>query len=547
MSLAGDFGYIRDAYYQAWFRFHPEHAVDLGVPGYADQLTPCGDEDIGALVVLNEKLLSALDELSVSELDADDAVDFRLLQGAAFLELSELLETDWRLRDPQRFLPFNAIYQLTIRAVADFPEALQSRLQKIPACLRDARQCLSMQPEAIPPAWLESAIEEATAGIDYLASLPRQLIVKDHAKRLRGLPKWIADAHEAVSEFTGFLESLGDRARGDYACGVRRFNDLLKYRHFLGVDADALHAAGERLVAVVKQDLTRVLRRLGSDPDCAIQGRLPDASRLLQAYTDTMHAARTFVQEHGLVTLPDDEALRVVETPVFMRHHIPFAAYDPPAPGEASQVGHYYVTPVTAADALAEHNLSSIRHTCVHEAYPGHHVQFVIANQRAASSTLPRLANTSATLYEGWALYCEQLMWEQGFLSGPEHEYLLLKDRLWRALRVVIDVELHTRGVNHEDAARRLHEELGFPLAQARADIRWYIRSPTTPMGYATGWALITAARDRLRAAGGYDSRGFHDALLSSGSIALPLVLERQFGTELAARAAETFFASVIS
>ncbi|MDH3639296.1 MAG: DUF885 domain-containing protein, partial [Gammaproteobacteria bacterium] len=397
MSISGDFDYIRDAYYQAWFRFHPEHAVDLGVSGYADQLTPCGDEDIGALVVLNEKLLSAFDEFSESELDADDAVDFRLMQGAAFLELSELLEADWRVRDPQRFLPLNAIYQLTIRTVADFPEALQSRLTRIPAHLRKARQCLSLQSEDIPPAWLESAIEAAVSGLDYLASLPQQLLIKNHAKRLRGLSGWISDAQDALGEFAGFLEGLGGQAQGDYACGVRRFNDLLKYRHFLNVDADVLYAAGQRLIGTVKRDLDRVSRQLGSDPDRVIQARAPDAAQLLNAYTSTMHAARTFVAERGLVTMPDDETLRVVETPVFMRHQIPFAAYDPPAPGE-TQVGYYYITPVAEPDALAEHNFSSIKHTCVHEAYPGHHLQFVTANQHAASRTWPRLVNTSATL-----------------------------------------------------------------------------------------------------------------------------------------------------
>ncbi len=542
-SVSRDFSYIRDAYYEAWFRFHPERAVDLGVPGHAHRLTPCGDEEIGALVVLNEKLLSALDELAPSELDADDALDFRLMQGAAFLELSELLENDWRLRDPQKFLPLRAVYQLTIRAVEDFPAALKSRLGGIPACLRGARQCLSSEPENIPAAWLEAAIEEATSGSDYLASLPRQVVVRDHSKRLRNLPVLIAEAQDALGEFVKFLEGMGDRAQGDHACGERRFNDLLKYRHFLAVDAHMLHGAGVRLVAALERDLARAAKRLGGHVETRALGAVPDAAQLLSVYAETMQAARAFVAARELATLPEAETLRVVETPLFMRHQIPFAAYCPPAPGE-DQVGRYYVTPVTDPEALAEHNLVSAKHTCVHEAYPGHHLQFVTANLHPPSRTWPRLVNASATLYEGWALYCEQLMCEQGFLSGPEHEYVLLRDRLWRAVRVVLDVELNTRNLSVEEAAQRLHDMLGFPMAQARADVSWYIRAPTTPMGYAVGWALINAARDARREMKDYAPKSFHDAILSCGSIPLPLVLERCFGAEFADRIRDSVFAA---
>jgi len=172
-----------------------------------------------------------------------------------------------------------------------------------------------------------------------------------------------------------------------------------------------------------------------------------------------------------------------------------------------------------------------VPHTCVHEAWPGHHCQFVTANLNAVASSLPRLSNPSATLYEGWALYCEQLMQEQGFLQAPESRFVLLKDRLWRALRILLDVELHTRGLEVADAARRMQTALGFTHEQAMADLTWYTRAPTVPMGYATGWALINAARERLRHnEAGFDLAGFHDRLLAEGSIALPFVMRTQFG-----------------
>src|SRR5207237_10002268 len=92
-------------------------------------------------------------------------------------------------------------------------------------------------------------------------------------------------------------------------------------------------------------------------------------------------------------------------------------------------------------------------------------------------------------------------------------------------------VELDTRGVWVDAAADRLVAELGFPRAQARADINWYTRAPAVPLGYAVGWALINALRERVRATEpGVSLRSFHDRLLSAGAIALPLAIQRAFG-----------------
>lgn len=124
-------------------------------------------------------------------------------------------------------------------------------------------------------------------------------------------------------------------------------------------------------------------------------------------------------------------------------------------------------------------------------------------------------------------------MQEQGFLDRPESRILLLRDRLWRALRVMLDVELHTRNLSFGAATDRMVSALGFPRAQAEADLSWYTRSPTVPLGYATGWQLINALRDRVFGSGTDENlREFHDRLLSVGSIGAPLVIQRAFGQE---------------
>ena len=526
---------LAEAYYRAWFRFHPEVAVDLGVEGYSHRLTPCDDDDIGALNSLNEKVLASLDEIDLDALPPADRTDAWLLSGAASLELEAQAEHDWRRRDPGRFLPVNAIYQLTLRQVADLPAAMAARLAAIPGHLREARTFLRDDPAQIPPVWLESAITEARRGAEFFRSL------RHHP----GLPRQqpgadLETAARAVEDFAGFLErDIGALASGEFACGRDYFDMLLRHRHGLALDADQLHAFGQRLFDTTFEELRAETRRLRGDEDIAaltsrIRADHPAAGEVLGAYRDGMEAARKFVRDHGLVDIPPVEQLKVVETPVFLRHQVLLAAYHEPAPNDATQTGWYYITPPTGEAALGQHNRVSLRHTCVHEAWPGHHLQFVTANLNPVASTLPRLTNPSATLFEGWALYCEQLMQEQGFLDAPESRFVLLKDRLWRALRVLLDVELHTRGLGLEEAAGRMQDALGFTREQAMADLVWYTRAPTVPMGYATGWALITATRERLAGSEAqFDLREFHNRLLAEGSIALPWVLRSQYGEPL--------------
>ena len=524
-----------DSYYQAWFRFHPEFAVELGIEGYAHLLTPCDDNDIGALISLNEKLLNSVEELDSKTLSPAERLDAHVLYGGALLELERLAEQDWRRRDPARFLPVNAIYQLTVREVEDLGHALTSRLQAIPGYLREARTFLREEPEQIPSLWLESAIIEAKEGAVYFRNLRHHRRFMEYQ-----LDNELETAAHALEDYAAFLErDLGSIAKGDFACGHEYFDMLLRYRHGLNLTADDLHEFGRRLFDTTLVELKGETQRLRGDEDIAaltrqIQDRHPVAADLLNTYQEEMEAAKEYVAQHQLVTLPAAEKLKVVATPAFLRHVIPFAAYMEPAPRDSQQRGWYYVTPAESDAALGEHNHASLRHTCVHEAWPGHHCQFVTANLNPVASSLPRLSNPSATLFEGWALYCEQLMQEQGFLDAPESRFILLKDRLWRALRIMLDVELHTRGLEVEAAAQRMQDALGFTREQAMADLTWYTRAPTVPMGYATGWALIVATRGQLQKTDkAFDLRGFHDRLLAEGSVALPFVLKQQFGDEL--------------
>jgi len=524
-------------YYSAWFRFHPEAAVHVGVSGYEELLTPFSDEDIGALISLHQKIIFSLDEFPVSELSANQKLDFSILYNAASIELHELIECDWRTRMPQKYLPLEAIHQLVSRPVKNLHKALKHRLQSVPEHLRSAKSYLMQQPEKVPENWVTDAINGASSGVVYFRELLNNpKIIHEFKKPLR-LQVVINDAVHALEEYEKFLRNtLQPLAKGGFACGESHFNTLLNNGHCLDVEMQQLHGFGEALFNQTQTELEALCKRLpGSDDveeqlaNIRHQHPLEKDDQLMNAYRNRMKAAYDFVLEKGLVSLPQTQSLKVVETPVFMRHEIPFAAYDEPCIQDPDQKGYYYVTPVRSEGHLLEHNWTSIDLTCVHEAFPGHHLQFVTANKNLNNS-LPRLLNPSATFYEGWALYCEDMMQEQGFLNQPEHYFIMLRDRLWRALRVMLDVELHTQNLSIDKAAQRMCDALGFSIDQAKADLSWYSRSPTVPMSYATGWALIKALRENESKKADFNLKNFHDRLLSVGSCALPLVIKFEFG-----------------
>jgi uncharacterized protein (DUF885 family) len=164
--------------------------------------------------------------------------------------------------------------------------------------------------------------------------------------------------------------------------------------------------------------------------------------------------------------------------------------------------------------------------TVAHEGYPGHHLQLSTAG-RIASAV--RRYYCTPVFVEGWAFYCEQLMAEEGFYVDPRSRVLQLKDQLWRACRVVIDVGIHTRGMSLDDAAAMLHEVARIEVPSARGEVLRYSRSPTQPLSYAVGKREILKLREDCRRKQGaaFRLRRFHDDLLGFGSIPIGLIRGR--------------------
>ncbi len=521
-------------YYHSWFRYHPEAAVDVGVNDYAGQLRSYEHDDIGALISLNQKMQSALDELNNTDLDQSRQFDYRIIKGAISIELHDLEENDWRYRDPLVYVPVNAIYQLLIHPGENVHKSIKHRLEVIPEYLRGAKVMLSSYPERVVPQWTVTAIELAKTGAEFIRSLERHPLVTAQFTNSARLQPLFDAAAIALKDFATYLEKdVLPSAEGKFASGFNRFNRLLKEKHYLAVDVDKILRFGETLAEQTEKELLLQSQQLCGEENinkalAIVCAQHPQASQLLDSYRKEMQAAHAWLLDADIVTVPQKQSLKVQQTPSFLRDVIPFAAYEPPMPHDKEQRGLYYVTTVEDDLLLAEHNQYSIGLTSAHEAFPGHHLQFVIASQN--NNNVTRLLNTSASMVEGWALYCEQLVFEQGLYNTKEHRFILLRDQLWRALRIIIDVKIHTGQFTFDQAANLLVEKLGFEISQARSEITWYSSAAATPLCYAVGREIILKTREIMSATDKSKLKEFHDALLSQGSIALPLVIQTVFG-----------------
>ena len=240
---------------------------------------------------------------------------------------------------------------------------------------------------------------------------------------------------------------------------------LLANHHQLPYDSNDLVKIGERVIRETLAELEKISRRIDPGKDWAeivseIRKSHPTKENLLSFYQEQMQKSHNYLKDRELVTLPEDEKLEVVESPVFVRHLIPYAAYMSPAPLEKNQKGFYWVTPVDPSlpaekqeEQLQGHNIYKSVVTTLHEGYPGHHMQLVISNRN--DSKVRRLFGTSV-FWEGWALYCEEMMYEQGYYTDIRSRLFQLKDQLWRGCRVVIDVKLHTKKMTFDQAVDML-------------------------------------------------------------------------------------------
>jgi uncharacterized protein (DUF885 family) len=424
----------------------------------------------------------------------------------------------------------NGLFPLVVREYGTLDQrvdALAGRLHATPAFLEEARCGLESELSEVA---VSAAISSADGLLDLMGPTMRDFAAA--AGRAGALDEPSSAACAALASFRDWLrDELLPPSTPECAAGRPVIEDILRWEHVLAETPEELAEYGREVLAETKSRMGGIAGDLGY-PDvatavAAIQADTPAPDDVVAAYRRAVVEAREFIVSHDIVTVPAGEELEVAATPEFLRSILPYAAYFQPGPFEKRQLGFYYVTPPRKGlfgpqleEALRNHPNASLPTTGVHEAYPGHHLQLVSAN--LLPTTVRRVAglyNGGNLLVEGWAFYCEELMEREGLLSDPAVRLMRLNDQIWRACRVVIDVELHLGIMDMPSAVRFLSTESHANVSDSTLECRRYAEEPGQAMSYLLGKREVLRLAEVCRRERPGSLREFHDELLSWGSL----------------------------
>lgn len=408
--------------------------------------------------------------------------------------------------------------------------AIAGRLEAVPAYLEETKtRAVVPQVRMWQAMGIETA-EEMPIFFDELVAAGAGILPAADQRRL----SHVAEAAKvAVGLYGTWLEGTLHGGTDDWPLGRERHDAMVGLRAFDGLDADAILALGWERLAEEREARAEAAGEI--DPDADVQTVIDrvkadgpaDFDGALVAYRDAMLRARGHLVEHDLITVPPDERIDVIPTPEYLRNVLPFAAYFEPAAFDPDPKGIYVITPSVHndPDAMKEHNFASISNTSIHEAYPGHHLQLDIARRHPS---LTRLLADAPEFVEGWGMYTELMMREQGFDADPRFRLIMHTDAIWRSCRIILDVRMHRGELSVDEATSFLQEQTSFQRSNARAEVDWYTYRPTYPLSYLLGRTLLLGLRadEQRRLGDRFSLKGFHDTLMRNGS--LPISFHRR-------------------
>jgi hypothetical protein len=522
------------SYLDLKYHFDPAAASSAGLVSHDARLGRFDVATTHAHVAALRSMAGAIEELEPDDLQSE--IDRTALLGEIRSSIDRFEHERPHVRNPGFWLShaFQGLYAIVSRrngAVGGRAPAALERLKAIPGFLDAARDTLDEPPSV----FVDTALGMLGGGGELVVQLAGEL--GGESPEMRSVLQQAAgEALEALKRFGAALRDEIEPSADPhaFAVGEDQFSRRLHHEHALEAGAPELWRYGLHLQEETEAALAALAGRMGGrgwrEVVEELRGDTPEPEALLAVYRAELDRAHAFVAERDLVSIPRDP-VDVVATPSFMLALVPFAAYEPPPIFLSHQTGRFYVTPPDTSlppEALARQRRGHCRHAIpamvAHEAYPGHHLQLVTA--QGLGSEVRRHVWTPV-MVEGWALYCEQLMDESGYYADDEARLFQLVNLLWRAIRIVLDVGLHTRGMTPAEAVDYMVEHLPIERASAEAEVRRYCAWPTYQLCYAVGRRELLRLRDayRERAGASFQPKRFHDELLGYGGI--PVALAR--------------------
>jgi uncharacterized protein (DUF885 family) len=547
-------------YFDEVMALTPVSATGLGDHRFDDKLDDVGAAGRERRLALERDMLQAVRALDAPQLARAYQVDARLLAGQLEFDVWRLTEfEDWRW-DPLLYtnLAGSSVYSLLARDFAPLPDRLRNvsaRLNELPRLLAQVRE--SLDPARVPKIHAETAAKQNGGVLSLIDELVMpQLGVLPQSDQAQ-LKSAVEKARKAVSQHQIWLEKrLIPEAKGDFRIGAALYDKKLAFALDSPLSRQEIRERAERELVSARAQMYEIARTalggraspryMPDAPDGDVQqsvitaalemayAQRPPRAEVFNVARNTYDEALAFVRAKDFVTVYDDP-LDIIPMPVFQRG-VALAYCDPPGPLDKGQKTFYAISPIPddwteqqTESFLREYNTRSINNLTIHEAMPGHYLQLTHSNRY--NSPL-RAALQSGTFIEGWAVYTERVMVEQGYMSADPLMHLVqLKWYLRTIANALLDQGVHVDGMSREDAMRLMTRDTFQEEREASGKwVRAQLSSAQLPT-YFVGAQEHLALREEAKQRWGekFTLKRYNDKVLSYGSPPVRYVRELMF------------------
>lgn len=551
------FVFVSEQYFNdVLFHFSPTSGTSAGLHQYDTQLEDYSAENITRANTALHGYESRISAIDPSALDASMAADRQILLNSirSTLLTNEVIRP-WE-KDPNFYSSgiTGSVFVIMSRDYAPVNTRLKAaiaREQLMPAALLEARKNLKTPPKI----FTEIALEQINGIVSFFEKdVPSAFSDCNDPAIKSNFVKSNAAVIAALKSYGEWMKSdLLPRSNGNYQLGADTFTKKLGYDEMVDIPLDRLLEVAYADLHHNQAEFARIAKEV--DPSKTPQEVLaelatihPAPDKLLSAFQDTFDSLISFIKDHHIITIPSVVQPTLEETPPFERATTQ-ASMDSPGPFETHSKKAYFNvtlpekdwTPEHVAEHMAAFNVGTVVSTSVHEAYPGHYVQFLWQNQFPSKIRKLIGANTNV---EGWAHYCEQMMLDQGYAAAPANaspdqvrqakliRLGQLQDALLRDARFVVAIKLHTGQGNPGGTPWTIDQAVDFFVKDGYQSHSVGLvetkrgTSDATYLYYTLGKLQIMKLREDLKAKQGaaFNLQNFHDTLMQQGTAPIKVI-----------------------
>ena len=507
---------------------------------------------------VSRELRRELERFATAQLDAAERIDLAIMRNALDEDEFDMTRIQAYRHNATQYsnLMGYAIFQPMVQDYAPLEARLKhifARLEAIPAFLAAARANLV----DTDPVYTQAAVEGTEGNISLIENQLKQLVAQTGSTELSA--RYGAVAPKTVTELRGFIrylkEDLAKHSTGSWRLGAALYPTKLRYSLGTDMTPEQVLARAEKAMTEIRAEMMRLAEPLhkeyfaahGDHADLPAHGREnrvirevldkiaeehPTRNALLDEARQNLDELRRFLREKDFLSMPARDNLTVIETPIFIRSSYGVGGFAAAPALEPALGAYYWVTPIPAEwpaeraeSKLREYNRYTFKILSIHEALPGHYLQFEHAHdlQPPARRAL-RAVFASGPYVEGWAVYSEHVTLAAGFLdNSPKLKLMHRKWTLRSVANAILDVRMHTRNMTDQEALDLMMNDAFQERAEAEAKLTRaklaYTQLPTYFVGLVE-WQTIREAAERAEGAK-FNLKAFHDRALGAGPIPL--------------------------